>query len=77
MTLRAALTWVAITAAFFLMCCVIMLIFGSRMNAPVIVYSFITAWGLSALAWPLFLVLAFRARNDRKRPLSDMRSNGE
>lgn len=65
MTLRAALTWLAITAAVFLVCCVIMLIFGSRINAPLIVYPFIFAWGLSALAWPLFLVLAFRARTER------------
>lgn len=65
MNLRSALTWLAITAAVFLVCRVLMLIFGSRMNAPVIVYPFIAVWGLSTLAWPLFLVLAFRARNER------------
>ena len=65
MTFKAALFWFASTAAIFVTCCVIMLRFGPDMNAPEVVYPFIAAWGLSALAWPLFAVLAFRARNVR------------
>jgi hypothetical protein len=63
MTFKAALTWLAITAAVFLLCCFVMLRVGPHMNAPAIVYPFMVAWGFNALAWPLFLVLAFRARN--------------
>jgi len=65
MTFKATLIWLAGTAAAFVICSFVMLRFGPQMNAPATVYPFIATWGISALAWPLFVVLAFRARNDR------------
>ena len=65
MTLRIALMWFAITAALFGACCFLMLRFGDDMNAPAVVYPFIAAWGVSALSWPFFAILAYRARDDR------------
>jgi hypothetical protein len=65
MALKAALVWLGATATLFGACCLVMLRFGNGMNAPTVVYPFIAIWGLSALAWPLFAILAFRARNDR------------
>jgi hypothetical protein len=65
MTFKSALIWLASTAAVFVMCSFVMLRFGGHMNAPAIVYPFIATWGISALLWPLYVVLAFRARNDR------------
>ena len=65
MTFKTALTWLAATAATFLVCCFVMLWLGTHMNNPAIIYPFVTLWGLSALIWPLFAVFAFRARNDR------------
>ena len=37
-----------------------MLRYGHSMDAPMLVYPFMTIWGVSALAWPLFLVLLIR-----------------
>ena len=65
MPLRMLLICFASTAAVFVGCCLAMLRFGQEMNAPVVLYPFMAAWGVSALAWPLFAVLAFKARNDR------------
>jgi hypothetical protein len=63
MTFKATFKWFASTAALFAVCCVVMVRFGPDMNAAIVVYPFMIVWGLSALAWPLFAVLAFRARN--------------
>lgn len=65
MTFRATLIWFVGTVAVFGACCLIMARSGHDMNAPVVVYPFMAVWGFSALAWPLFAVLAWRARNDR------------
>jgi len=53
--------WLLATAAVFLICCVVMLRFGSGLNAPLLVYPFMALWGLSALACPLFLIMAIKA----------------
>ncbi|MCW6532500.1 hypothetical protein NED98_19805 [Sphingomonas sp. MMSM20] len=59
------MTWFAGTALLFVVCCLVMFRFGHAMSEPVVVYPFIAAWGVSALAWPLFAMLAFRALRDR------------
>ncbi len=65
MTFKTTMITCACMLALFVACCLVMLSFGQAMNTPAVVYPFIAAWGISALAWPLFAVLAFRARNDR------------
>ncbi|PXA87605.1 hypothetical protein DMC47_31475 [Nostoc sp. 3335mG] len=65
MSFRRTLTWFAGTALLFVACCLVMIRFGHAMSSPAVVYPFITAWGASALAWPLFAVLTVRARHDR------------
>jgi len=59
------LIWFVSTVAVFGACCLVMAHSGHDMNEPVVVYPFMAVWGFSALTWPLFAVLAWRARNDR------------
>lgn len=52
--------WLAVSALAFAACCFVMLQFGPSMDTPVLVYPFMAVWGVSALAWPLFLVWLLR-----------------
>ena len=50
MRLKTNIIALAISAAVFAACCVVMLQFGPQMNSKVLVYTFIVLWGWSALA---------------------------
>lgn len=60
MTIKALAVWLAVSAMAFAACCFVMLQFSHSMDAPMLVYPFMAVWGLSALAWPLFLVRMIR-----------------
>jgi len=60
MTFRSNILALAISAAVFAVCCIVMFKFGQQMNSKVLVYPFVAVWGLSALVWPLFAVRAIR-----------------
>jgi len=60
MTLKAQFVGFLVAAAAFLACCVIMLRYGHEIEAPTLVYPLIAIWGVSALAWPWFLVRTIR-----------------
>ena len=70
MTLKARLLWLLASAGTFLACCVVMLRFGQDMNSRAVAYPFVALWGVSALAWPMFLILSLRASVTafRRRP---------
>lgn len=60
MGIKTLAIWLTISATTFAACCLVMLQHGHSMDAPVLVYPFMAVWGLSALAWPLFLVRLIR-----------------
>lgn len=47
--------------AIFLICCLIMVVWGSQMNSGIVVIPFMAVWGLSALLWPAFALRTLRA----------------
>ena len=60
MGIKALAVWLAVSATMFATCCFVMLQFGHSMDAPILVYPFMAVWGMSALTWPLCLVLLVR-----------------
>lgn len=46
--------------AVFLICCIIMVFFGSELNNRFVVIMFMATWGVSALLWPVFGMRAFK-----------------
>lgn len=60
MPLKAMICAFLLTAVIFGACCLLMFCFGPGLNDPMWIYPLMLAWGLSAVAWPAFLVLAVR-----------------
>jgi len=46
MTFRSNILALAISAAVFAVCCIVMFKFGQQMNSKVLVYPFVAVWGL-------------------------------
>lgn len=44
----------------FVICCLVMLVWGHQMNSKVLVIPFMGIWGLSALLWPAFALRGLR-----------------
>lgn len=44
----------------FLVCCLVMAVWGHQMNSRGVVIPFMTVWGLSALLWPAFALRGLR-----------------
>jgi hypothetical protein len=66
MTTKTNIIALAISAATFAGCCLVMLQFGPQMNSKAFVYPFMAVWGLSALVWPLFAIRTARAVLSRR-----------
>ena len=66
MTTKTNIIALAISAAVFAGCCLVLFQFGPQMNSKAFVYPFMAVWGLSALVWPLFAVRTARALLSRR-----------
>lgn len=44
----------------FVICCLVMAMWGHQMNSGVVVIPFMGVWGLSALLWPAFALRGLR-----------------
>jgi hypothetical protein len=57
MKLKQTIMWLAATLALFFGCCLVMFFGHGLLSASEwLTFSFLAIWGLSALAWPWFLI---------------------
>jgi|JI81BgreenRNA_FD_contig_91_907378_length_1156_multi_2_in_0_out_0_1 uncharacterized membrane protein YGL010W len=71
MSLKQTIKWLAVTLALFCVCCLFMLFgHGILSTSEGAMLTFIAIWGLSALAWPYFLI---RTLIQGRRALADNR----
>lgn len=64
---RRELVLFAVSMITFVICCWIMLKFGSRIDDPIFVAPYATIAGISAFLWPIFLIRCIRKYLHRDR----------